>query len=64
MCAAQEVERLWLPFSSPLPVAFSPTTELDQPRLIRLQFQPEFCQALPKIFLESLSVLPVLKPHD
>ena len=58
MRKAQEVERLRLPFSLPLPGAFGPATELDQLCLVRVQFQPEFCQAFLKLLLESLSVFP------
>jgi hypothetical protein len=60
----QEVERLRLPFSPPLSVSLGVSAELEQSRLVCIQFQSEFRQAFPKLFLESLSVLPVLEPHD
>ncbi len=38
-------------------------TKLDQPGLISMQFKVEFLKALYKRFLESLRIMPVLKPH-
>lgn len=38
---AQEVERLRFSFPSPFSISLGPFPELDQPRLVRVQFQSE-----------------------
>ena len=47
---AQEVERLWFSRAALLPISGSIAPELDQPGLLRMEFQAELCQP----FLEPL----------
>ena len=57
----QEYEGFWLSLATPLPVSEGKPPELDQPRLVRMQFQTELHQPFLKITQESLGVSPVLK---
>src|ERR1039457_4176373 len=50
----QEGERLWFSRATPLPISGSIAPELDQPGLLRMEFQAELCQS----FLKLLK-----KPH-
>jgi len=58
---AQELERLRPPESPRLPSLGGEPPELDQPRLLRMQFQRELREPLAKIGQEPLSVLTVLE---
>src|SRR5215813_2015233 len=40
----QEGERLWFSRATPLPISGSIAPELDQPGLLRMEFQAELCQ--------------------
>ena len=51
-------------FLSAPPVPGGTPPELDQPRLTRVQFQPELREPAAQIVQEPLGVLPVLKPDD
>ena len=44
---AQEGERLWFSRATPLPISGSIAPELDQPGLLRMEFQAELCQSFP-----------------
>jgi hypothetical protein len=54
-------ERFRLPEPTALPVTDSEPPELDQPRLLRMQLQPELREPLAKISQEPLGVLTILK---
>ena len=53
MGEAQEVERRRFSLSSQLSISGSITPELDQPGLLRMEFQSELRQPLPELFKES-----------
>jgi hypothetical protein len=59
---AQEVERLRFTQTPPSTVPSSEPPELDQPRLVRVQLQPEVRQPLAKLGQEPPRILLVLKP--
>src|SRR5437764_13602141 len=59
----QKVEGFWLSFSPPLPVLDGMPPELDQARLIRVEFQSKFAQPLPQLLQETLCLFSVLKPQ-
>src|ERR1035438_7117400 len=61
MRESQEVEHLGLPFPSLFPISFGELPELDQARLVWVQFQPELPQSLPKFCEETICIRPVLK---
>jgi putative transposase len=61
---AQEVERLRFP-QTPRPSPFGGVPpELDQPRLVRVQLQPEPCEPAAKLVQEPFGVVSMLKAHD
>jgi hypothetical protein len=60
----QEVKRLWFALSTLLPILLGPTAELDQSSLLRIEFQSELSQAIPKFPAKSLCVVTILKPHN
>jgi hypothetical protein len=49
---AQEGERLWFSRATPLPISGSIAPELDQPGLLRMEFQAELCQSFLKLLKE------------
>ena len=53
---AEEVERLRLPFSTPLPLVDRKRSELQQPRLLGMQFQVELRQAFRQFRPELLGI--------
>jgi hypothetical protein len=57
----QEVEGLRLPEPMTRPSLGGEPSELDQPRLVRVQLQPELREALAEISEEPLGVLTILK---
>ena len=58
----EEGERLWLA-QTPRPTTFGRVTaELDQPRLVRVQFQPEPREPLTKSAKEPVGVVPMFEP--
>jgi len=59
-----EIERLRLAGPACLPVPGSVPPELDQPRLARVQFQPELREPAAQLGQEPLSVTLVLEPDD
>jgi hypothetical protein len=59
----QEREGLWFSLSALFPVASGEPPELDQPCLVRVQFQTELGQAFPKLAPEPLGFRPVLEAH-
>ncbi len=61
---AQEIERLRLAGPACLPVPGSVPPELDQPRLTRVQFQPELREPAAQLAQEPVGVLPFLEPDD
>src|SRR5215510_5017007 len=60
----QETERLRLTQTSRLPSPGGVPPELDQPRLVRVQFQPEPRQPFTKLDQEPLRILLILEPND
>src|SRR5580692_6729922 len=65
MREAEEVERLRLPFSAPLPVSRRVRSELQKPRFVRMQFELELPESLGKFRQEPLGIRFVLEPnHD
>jgi hypothetical protein len=46
---AKEIERLWLPIASGSPIPGGMPPELDEPRLVGMQFQPELRKPLTKV---------------
>jgi hypothetical protein len=63
MREAQEIERLRLAQAAACPVPGGVPPELDQPRLARVQFQPELREPAAQLVQEPVSVLPVLEPR-
>ena len=61
---AQERERLRFSLAPCRPVPGGTPPELDQPGLIRVQFQPEPGEPAAQLVPELLGVLPVLEPDD
>src|SRR5580700_7044252 len=61
MRESQKVEGLRFSLSTRAPVGLGETPELDQSRLLWMEFQPEFRQPLPKLTEEPLRVLAVLE---
>ena len=59
----EELERLWLAEPPRLPIPGSIAPELDQPRLLGVQFQTEFREPVAKVSPELLGVFPILKAH-
>jgi len=57
----KKVERLRFAFPSSFPVLFGKPPELDQTRLVGMEFQPELSQSLPELLQESLRVRPMLE---
>jgi hypothetical protein len=57
----KERERFELPLACPFPVPPSFSPKRYQPRLVRMNFQPELRQPLLKLLQEPLRVRPVLK---
>ena len=53
---AQEVERLWFSCTTLLPISDSIAPELDQPGLLRMEFQSELRQPLLELLKEARSV--------
>src|ERR1017187_3664482 len=61
----QKRETLRLPFSPRPALPCGVWSELDQPRLPRMQFQPELCQPFPKFLEEPFGLVAVLEtPHQ
>jgi hypothetical protein len=63
MGKSQKRERLGFSLSSRAPVLGGEPPELQQPRFLRMEFQPESSQALLKLPQEALGVLAVLKTN-
>src|ERR1700694_31653 len=63
MREAQKREGLRLSLSPLLSVTSGEPPELDQPRLLRVQFQAELRQALPEFFQESLRLRSAFEAH-
>jgi hypothetical protein len=60
---AQEVERLRFSRTTLLPVSGSIASELDQPGLLRMEFQAELCQSFLELLKEPHGlILPVANP--
>src|SRR5450755_830245 len=57
----QEIERVRLPVAAPGSILGGEPPELDQPRLLRMQHQPELREPAAKIGQEPLSVVAMLK---
>src|SRR5580658_2739019 len=62
MSESQKVERFRFPLPCPLPVFCREPPELNQARLVRVQFQSVVRHALPQLLQKPLGFLPVLKP--
>jgi hypothetical protein len=59
----EKVEGFRLCLPVPLPPLGRISAELDEARLVWMQFQFELPQSIAKVFLEPLSVLPVFESH-
>src|SRR5258707_216197 len=64
MREAQEVESFRFSLSTSPPVRGSAPPELDQSRLVWMQFQPELRQPLSKVAKKPLGVLTVLETYN
>ena len=65
MREAEEVERLRLPFSAPLPVSSRERSELQEPRFVRMQFELKLPKPLGKFRSKLFGIRFVLEPnHD
>ena len=64
MREAQKVKRLWLTFSSPLPVLFGKSPEFDPARLLWMKFQSELLQPIPEIPQEPVCLGSVVEAQD
>jgi hypothetical protein len=58
---SQKIEGLGFALPSPPPVTLRESPKLDQPRFLRVQFQPELLHPLPQLLQEHFRVLPVLE---
>src|SRR5258708_22442130 len=63
MREAQERKGLWLSLAAPLPVLFGEPPELDQSRLLRMQFRAELRQTFSKLLEETLGFRPAFEAH-
>src|SRR6266568_822549 len=63
MRESQKIESVRLSLPSPFPVIFREPPELDQPRFLRVQFQPELPHPLPQLLQECFRFLPRLEPQ-
>src|SRR6266705_109759 len=61
---SQEVKGLGLALTSALPVFFRMPAELNQARLLGMQFQPKTNQPFPKLTQEPLPILSVLETNN
>ena len=59
----QKVKGLRLSFSALFPALSGEAPELDQARLLRMQFQPELPQAFPEFVQETFCFGPLLEPQ-
>ena len=59
----QKREALWLPFSTRLPVGPRIPAELDQPRLVRVQFQLELGQPFGKLPQKPVCFVLTFEPN-
>src|SRR5208283_1293890 len=59
---AEVVERLGLSLATLLSVAAGEPSELDEPRLVGVQFQTELCESLAKVGEEPLRIALMLEP--
>jgi len=59
----QKVKGFRLPFSALFPTFSGIAPKLDHARLLRVQFQPELSQPLPKFFQETFCFGPLLEPQ-
>src|ERR1035438_4455351 len=59
----QKREAFRLPFFPRPALPCGVWSELDQPRLLRMQFQPELRQPFPKLLQEPFGLVAVLEPH-
>jgi hypothetical protein len=63
MCETKKIKRLWLTFASVPAVLGRKTPKLDNPRFATVKLQVEHPKTLYQIFVEPLSVFPVLKAN-
>src|SRR5579863_6262500 len=61
MRESQEYESFWFSLATPFSISEGKPPELDQPRLVRMQFQTELHQPRLQVTQESFGVSPVLK---
>jgi hypothetical protein len=64
MRETQEVKRLRFPLAALGTVSGSISPELDQPRLLGMEFQPELRETLRELDQEPLRLGPMLESHD
>ena len=64
MREAQEVERLRLPFSAPLPVVDRKRTKLQQSRFLGMQLQVELLHSFLEFCPELIGIRFILEPND
>ena len=63
MRESQKIERLRLPFSSLVPVAFGEPPEFNPARFVWVKFQPELLQPFPELLQEAVGLGQALKPE-
>src|SRR6266436_272570 len=63
MCEAKKVERLRLPFSTPLPLVDRMRTKLQQPRFLGMQFQVELSHSFREFRPELIGIRFAVKAH-
>jgi hypothetical protein len=63
MREAEEREGFRLPLPAPLPVSFAKLPELNQPRLVRMQFQTELRQPLSELAEKAFGFRPAFEAH-
>src|SRR5437867_539620 len=64
MREAEKVEGLRFPVATPSPGPLRVAAELDEPRLVGVQRQPELREPLAQLGEEPLGLLPMLESHD
>ena len=64
MRKTQKVEIIRLPLTALLPIVVGVTSKLDEPRFLRVQFQPKLLQPLLPGSVATLGIALMLKTHD
>src|SRR5215469_10021850 len=64
VCEPEEVERLWLTFTTIAPVLYSESAKLNEPGFPWMQSQRKGLKSFTQILQESFSFMLVLEAHD